>query len=71
LNLKYIGILNFKKLLTGSQQYHFLGTFKELSLFSWVVIVLLTLLVLYRLIKYFINDTLATIHYDFYELDLP
>ena len=56
IEFKYIGILNFKKLLIGSQQYHFLGTFKELSLFSWVVIVLLTLLVLYRLIKYFISD---------------
>ena len=25
--LKFIGLGNFRKLLTGSQQYHFLGTF--------------------------------------------
>ena len=25
--LKFIGLRNFKKLLSGSQQYHFLGTF--------------------------------------------
>ena len=25
--LKFIGLLNFKKLLVGSQQYHLLGTF--------------------------------------------
>jgi multiple sugar transport system permease protein len=28
--LKYIGLLNFKKLLLGSQQFHFLGTFGQL-----------------------------------------
>ena len=25
--LKFVGLLNFKKLLFGSQQYHLLGTF--------------------------------------------
>ena len=29
--LKFIGWLNFKKLLFGSQQYHFLGKFDQLT----------------------------------------
>ena len=29
--LKFVGLLNFKKLLTGSQQYHLLGTFGALG----------------------------------------
>jgi multiple sugar transport system permease protein len=33
--LKYIGLLNYKKLLLGSQQFHFLGTFGELSAAGW------------------------------------
>jgi multiple sugar transport system permease protein len=36
--LKFIGLLNFKKLLTGSQQYHLLGTFGTLGAFQWVVL---------------------------------
>jgi multiple sugar transport system permease protein len=29
--LKYVGLLNFKKLLVGSQQYHFVGTIGDLA----------------------------------------
>lgn len=36
--LKFIGFLNFKKLLTGSQQYHLLGTFGALGPVSWSVL---------------------------------
>jgi multiple sugar transport system permease protein len=36
--LKFIGLLNYKKLLLGSEQFHFLGTFGELSTMSWAVL---------------------------------
>lgn len=36
--LKFIGFLNFKKLLIGSQQYHLLGTFGALGPVSWSVL---------------------------------
>ncbi len=33
----YIGLLNYKKLLVGSQQFHFLGKLAPLSPVAWVV----------------------------------
>ena len=36
--LKFIGLLNYKKLLVGSEQFHFLGTFGALSAASWAVL---------------------------------
>jgi multiple sugar transport system permease protein len=36
--LDYIGLLNYKKLLLGSQQFHFLGTFGELSVVGWAIL---------------------------------
>ncbi len=36
--LKFIGLLNYKKLLLGSEQFHFLGTFGELSAVGWAVL---------------------------------
>ena len=52
-SLKYIGWLNFKKLLVGSQQFHFLGTFGELTPAEAVIIVMLGALLLWGLIRYF------------------
>ena len=37
--LNFIGLLNFKKLLIGSQQYHFLGTFGRSARSRWLVLV--------------------------------
>jgi multiple sugar transport system permease protein len=36
--LKFIGFLNYKKLLFGSEQFHFLGTFGQLSAAGWAVL---------------------------------
>ena len=36
--LKFVGLLNYKKLLLGSEQFHFLGTFGELSAGGWAVL---------------------------------
>ncbi len=38
--LKFVGFLNFKKLLTGSQQYHLLGTWGSLGVVSWLILAL-------------------------------
>ena len=38
--LKFVGILNFKKLLTGSQQYHLLGTFGTPGVVHWLILAL-------------------------------
>jgi len=36
--LKFVGFRNFKKLLFGSQEYHFLGTVGEILLWEWLLI---------------------------------
>jgi multiple sugar transport system permease protein len=36
--LRFIGLLNYKKLLLGSEQFHFLGTFGALSAAGWAVL---------------------------------
>ncbi len=38
--LRYVGWLNFKKLLFGSQQYHLLGTFSALTATDWLIFAL-------------------------------
>ena len=43
--LKYIAELNFKKLLTGSQQFHFLGTFSQISWLGWLLLVVTAMLI--------------------------
>jgi len=51
--LKFIGLTNFRKLLTGSQQYHLLGNFGTLGLLQWLLILLGAALPLYLLALYF------------------
>src|SRR3954464_7518578 len=36
--LTFVGILNFKKLLVGSQQYHLLGSLKPLGAVGWLLL---------------------------------
>ena len=43
--LKFIGELNFKKLLTGSQQFHFLGTFDDIPPLGWALLALTAFLI--------------------------
>src|SRR3954453_17249966 len=38
--LKFIGLTNFRKLLTGSQQYHLLGTFGAPGSLQWAILAL-------------------------------
>lgn len=51
--LKFIGLTNFRKLLTGSQQYHLLGNFGTLGLLQWVLILPVGALLLYLLTLHF------------------
>jgi multiple sugar transport system permease protein len=50
--LDYIGLLNYKKLVLGSQQFHFLGTFGELSAVSWAILVIAALALIALLVRY-------------------
>src|SRR5262245_48322608 len=43
-SLTFIGWLNYKKLLFGSQQFHLLGTLKTISPSGWIIIALITIL---------------------------
>jgi multiple sugar transport system permease protein len=38
--LTFVGLNNFQRLLFGAQQYHFLGTFKDLGFIEWILLVL-------------------------------
>ncbi len=51
--LRFIGLANFRKLLFGSQQYHLLGAFGRLSVFQWLLVLLIAGLLLYLLYRYF------------------
>ncbi len=50
--LKFVGFRNFKKLLFGSQQYHFLGTLGKISLFEWCLFALVVGAFLYWIWRY-------------------
>lgn len=53
--LKYVGTFNYRKLLTGSQQYHLLGTFKEFGAVEWFIVIAMAGLILYLLGRYFMS----------------
>jgi multiple sugar transport system permease protein len=50
--LKFIGLLNYKKLLLGSEQFHFLGTFGELSAAGWAMPGVIALGLIAALVRY-------------------
>jgi multiple sugar transport system permease protein len=52
-SLKYIGWLNYKKLLFGSQQFHFLGTFGKLGPTEMALLGVVIVLLLWWLMRYF------------------
>jgi multiple sugar transport system permease protein len=54
--LRFIGLANFKKLLTGSQQYHLLGAFGALGILQWALIALAVAFLLSLLYRYFTRE---------------
>src|SRR5688572_24838459 len=50
--LKFIGLTNFRKLLVGSQQYHFLGTFGTFGALEWALLALVALGLLVLVARY-------------------
>jgi multiple sugar transport system permease protein len=50
--LKLIGLTNFRKLLVGSQDYHFLGTFGTLGILHWALLAVLAAAFLFLLWRY-------------------
>ena len=53
--LNFVGLLNFRKLLTGSQQYHFLGTFGAFGAVEWVILAAVAALLLFLFARYFLS----------------
>ena len=54
--IRWVGFKNFKKLFTGSEQYHLLGTFEGIGIFGWVVIVVTAVAMIYWLYRYSQQD---------------
>jgi multiple sugar transport system permease protein len=50
--LRFIGLANFKKLITGSQQYHLLGAFGSLGLLQWALVLIVGVFLLYLLYRH-------------------
>lgn len=50
--LKFIGWLNFRKLLLGGEQYHFLGVFVAIPWYGWALLILCLALMARSLIQY-------------------
>jgi len=50
--LRFVGWLNFRKLLIGSEQFHFLGVFAPIAWYGWLLLAAATLLLARRLSIY-------------------
>jgi multiple sugar transport system permease protein len=50
--LRFIGLANFRKLISGSQQYHLLGAFGSPGILQWALIILVGGFLLYLLYRY-------------------
>ena len=53
---RFVGLKNFKKLYTGSEQYHVLGTFEGISFLGWAAIIISAVLLLWWLYRYVQRD---------------
>jgi multiple sugar transport system permease protein len=59
--LRFVGLLNFKKLLTGSQQYHFVGTFGAFGAVQWVLLGLAVAATGFLLIRYLLGSKVTVL----------
>lgn len=53
--LRFIGLANFRKLFTGSQQYHLLGNFGGFGALQWFLLALAIAVLLFCLGRYFLR----------------
>ena len=56
LNVNFVGLANYRKLLVGSEQKHFLGVLGELSIFGWAVIALTVVLLGWAIVRYAMSE---------------
>jgi multiple sugar transport system permease protein len=59
--LKFIGLTNFRKLLTGSQQYHLLGTFGAPGSLQWAIMALAATGLIVLLARYLLSGRLTIV----------
>jgi multiple sugar transport system permease protein len=59
--LKYIGLANFRKLLFGSQQFHFLGTFTEISPFGGLIMLAGFAAIAWTLYRYLASGSISVL----------
>lgn len=50
--VRFVGMRNFDKQFFGSEQFHFLGTFAELNLFSWLLVITTAAIIFWWLYRY-------------------
>lgn len=58
-DIRYIGWLNFKKLFTGSQQFHFLGTFTEIRLTGFLVLLITAIILSWGIYKFAVSGRIT------------
>src|SRR5258705_9563921 len=58
-DIKFIGLLNYRKLLVGSEQNHFLGVFGPLSPLAWLLLELVAALLVEALAGYARSPTFS------------
>jgi multiple sugar transport system permease protein len=59
--LTFVGWSNFRKLLFGSEQYHFLGTFNTVTSLEWLLIGALSVFLIVRLARYALGPNASVI----------
>jgi multiple sugar transport system permease protein len=59
--LKFVGLLNFKKLIVGSQQYHFVGKLGSLGILHWLLLAAVAIGLAALLIRYIRSGTLTVL----------
>jgi multiple sugar transport system permease protein len=50
--INYVGLANFRKLITGSERRHFLGVLGDLSPVAWAVFLIAIVVMVYLLLRY-------------------
>ncbi len=55
-DIRFVGLKNFKKLIKGSEKRHFRGVLGDISIWQWLVVVLITALFLYVIWRFMRSD---------------